>query len=106
SWTPTGSQLGTFPITVRVRDTKNPLDDDSTTFNLTVQPAIVVTLGGTISGVIFNDLNADGIKSATDTGIGGQVVYLDANNNGKFDFGETSTVTAANGSYSFTNLNP
>jgi hypothetical protein len=106
SWTPTSSQLGTFPITVRVRDTQNPLDDDSTTFNLTVQPPIVVVAGGAISGVVFGDLNADGVKSATDLGIGGQVVYLDANNNGKLDFGETSTVTAVDGSYSFTNLNP
>ncbi len=106
TWTPTSSQLGIFPITVRVRDTQNPLDDDSTTFNLTVQPPIVVVAGGTIGGVVFSDANADGVKSAADAGIGGRVVYLDANNYGKFDFGETSTTTAVDGSYSFTNLNP
>ena len=58
----------------------------------------------TISGAVFNDLNADGVKNTGESGQSGWTVYLDADGNGQLGTGETSTITAANGSYSFDGL--
>ena len=61
---------------------------------------------GTISGTVFNDLSGTGTLTAGDPGLAGWTVYLDANNNGFLNPGEVSTVTAANGTSSFTGLGP
>ena len=61
---------------------------------------------GAISGTVFNDLTGTGKRATIDLGLAGWTVYLDANNNGVLDPGEVSTVTAANGTYSFTGLGP
>ena len=53
---------------------------------------------------MFNDLNADGLKNAGESGQSGWTVYLDADGNGQLGTGETSTTTAADGSYSFDGL--
>ncbi|MGO9113784.1 MAG: LamG-like jellyroll fold domain-containing protein [Thermoguttaceae bacterium] len=57
-----------------------------------------------ISGTLWNDLNDNGARDAGDPGLAGWTVYLDANGNGQLDPGEVSTTTAADGSYSFSNL--
>jgi hypothetical protein len=54
-----------------------------------------------ISGVVFNDANGNGVKDNGETGRGGITVYIDANNNGKFDEAEDCTMSLANGNYSF-----
>ena len=58
----------------------------------------------TISGAVFNDLNADGSKNTGESGQSGWTVYLDADGNGQLGTGETSATTAADGSYSFDGL--
>ena len=58
----------------------------------------------TISGQVFNDLNANGLKDGGESGQSGWTVYLDADGNGQLGTGETSTTTAADGSYSFDGL--
>ncbi len=63
-------------------------------------------LPGSISGTKWNDLNGDGVREAGEPGIGGWLIYLDANGDGQFGAGEASRRTAADGSYSFTNLSP
>ena len=45
-----------------------------------------------------------GSKSTGESGQSGWTVYLDADGNGQLGTGETSTTTAANGSYSFNAL--
>jgi hypothetical protein len=55
----------------------------------------------TIFGQVFNDLDSDGLKDAGDSGQSGWTIYLDADGNGQLDTGESSTITAAGGSYSF-----
>ncbi len=60
----------------------------------------------TLSGEVFNDLNDSAGKNPKDPGIGKVTVYIDANNDGKLDNGEQSTVTAGDGSYSFNKLLP
>lgn len=57
-----------------------------------------------ITGQVFNDLNANGLKEASESGQSGWTIYLDADGNGQLDTGETSTITAADGSYTFSDL--
>ncbi|MBI2074457.1 MAG: fibronectin type III domain-containing protein [Candidatus Levybacteria bacterium] len=52
----------------------------------------------------FNDLNGDGDKDAGDPGLSGWTIFLDTNDNGILDNGETTSVTNTNGNYEFTNL--
>ena len=59
---------------------------------------------GSISGMKFNDVNGDGIQQPGDSGLAGLTIFLDFNNNGLPDAGETSTTTDINGNYSFADL--
>jgi hypothetical protein len=59
---------------------------------------------GSISGQTFVDANGNGSLDSGEPGQAGVTVYLDANNNGQLDPGEASTVTAANGTFSFTGV--
>ncbi|MEB3218005.1 MAG: S8 family serine peptidase, partial [Nostocales cyanobacterium 94392] len=59
---------------------------------------------GEISGIKWNDLDGDGVRDSGEPGLQGWTIYLDQNQNGQLDSGETSTTTNANGNYSFTNL--
>ncbi len=56
------------------------------------------TRGGSITGRVFNDLNADGIGSS-DSGLPGVTVYADLNDNGVQDPTDPTTVTAADGTF-------
>lgn len=57
---------------------------------------------GSISGVVFNDLNGDGVKQPNENGLGGVVVQL-LNEQGTVI---NTTTTAPNGSYAFTDVTP
>ncbi len=66
---------------------------------------------GSIDGTIWNDLNFDGIRQVdpgtgefAEPGLEGWTVFIDTNDNGVKDDGETSTVTDAAGRYSFISL--
>ena len=59
-----------------------------------------------ISGTVYNDLNANGVRDVGEAGLANFTVYDDANNNGVLDAGEKSTVTTASGSYSLKGLAP
>jgi len=59
-----------------------------------------------ISGNVFDDFNANGVRDSGDVGLGGWQVYADLNGNGRLDPGEPSTFTDAQGNYRFTNLAP
>ena len=70
---------------------------------------------GTIQGVVFNDINGNGVQDSGEPGIAGVLVYVDANDNGVLDPGELSTVTQADnpitpvneaGDFSFPSLAP
>ncbi len=56
---------------------------------------------GTVGGVVFNDLNGDGVQNAGEAGIGGVSVTL-LNSAGTV----VSTTTAGDGNYLFANLTP
>ena len=59
---------------------------------------------GVINGYKWHDLDRDGVFDADESGIEGWTIYLDSNENGQLDEVETSTVTDADGFYSFTDL--
>jgi hypothetical protein len=69
------------------------------------------TLTGTaaavsISGTVFNDSNGNGKIDSGEHGISGVKVFLDLKDTGKFVTGDPVTTTAANGTYSFSNVTP
>ncbi|MGK7910222.1 MAG: S8 family serine peptidase [Synechococcus sp.] len=53
-----------------------------------------------IRGTKWDDLDLDGVRDASESGIANDTIYIDANNNGRFDDGELSTITDADGNYS------
>src|SRR5262249_20598922 len=61
---------------------------------------------GSITGVVYNDSNSNGVKDGAESGIGESIGFFDANNNNAFDAGETTATTDASGQYIFTNLSP
>ncbi|MGE5656683.1 MAG: MSCRAMM family protein [Actinomycetota bacterium] len=59
---------------------------------------------GSIAGMKFNDLNANGILDTGEPPLPNFQIFIDANNNGKLDSGEASTFTNAQGNYFFGNV--
>lgn len=57
-----------------------------------------------ISGTVWNDLDADKVKESNEAFVPNITIYNDANNNSKLDAGEMSTVTDSLGAYRFSNL--
>jgi hypothetical protein len=57
-----------------------------------------------IGGYVFNDLNSNASKGSGEGGLSGWRVYIDINNDGKFETNEPSTVTDSGGNYKFTSL--
>ena len=57
-----------------------------------------------ISGTLWIDENSDAVIDPNETRLGKRTVYLDANQNGRHDFGELFRLSAADGSYSFAGL--
>ncbi|MDB5172254.1 MAG: hypothetical protein JWN51_1027 [Phycisphaerales bacterium] len=57
-----------------------------------------------IAGVVFEDLNGDGVRQAGEMGIAGATVYIDKNHNAKPDGKDPRTVTDATGHYVISGL--
>ncbi|MEM9354479.1 MAG: SdrD B-like domain-containing protein, partial [Planctomycetota bacterium] len=73
-----------------------------------VPPAFSSGSGGLIPGYIlgsvYGDENESGVRDEDEVGLAGVTVYLDNNNSGTNDFGDTVTTTNANGGYSFSDV--
>ena len=105
---PTGGKItlannGTYTATLQpasVKDTHGNAVAGKVagTFTINILPAL--------SGTVFNDLNANGVKETGEAGLAGIKVYLDKNNNGKLDAGEVFATTDATGKYLFATLTP
>ena len=50
---------------------------------------------GTLQGLLWNDVNANGDRDTGEPGLPGWTVFLDANRNGVLNAGETATTTTA-----------
>lgn len=57
-----------------------------------------------LSGVVFDDVNLDGVQQSTEADVADVRVFLDDNANGAFDDGELFALTDSQGVYSFTGL--
>lgn len=62
------------------------------------------TSTATIKGTVFNDLNANGAQNGGEAGFNGWRVFIDADNDGKFDTNELSALTNATGVFSLTGI--
>jgi hypothetical protein len=76
----------------------------STGFDIQANKDFGFTTTGIVRGTVFNDTNHDGVKQITEFGLSGITVYLDKNNNGKFDSGEKSRKTTSAGTWRFNGL--
>ena len=61
---------------------------------------------GSIQGSKWNDINANGIWDEGEKALAGWTIYIDSVTNGQLDPWEISTVTNADGKYTFSNLGP
>jgi hypothetical protein len=59
-----------------------------------------------ITGTIYGDLDADQSRDAGERGLAGWRVYVDANDNGRFDRNERSVLTEGDGRFEFFELDP
>jgi hypothetical protein len=66
----------------------------------------VLCAAGSVSGYVFNDTNADGQRWMNEPGLSGWRAYVDANNNGGFDYGEKSALASWTGAFTITGVNP
>ena len=56
---------------------------------------------GQIDGTVWNDLNQSGSQDSGDTPAAGVSIYIDGNNDGQLNPGESQQITDGNGGYSF-----
>ncbi|MFN6324173.1 MAG: bluetail domain-containing putative surface protein, partial [Aphanizomenon sp.] len=61
---------------------------------------------GSIQGSKWNDVNGNGVWDEGEKALAGWKIYIDSVTNGKLDPWEISTVTNADGQYTFSNLGP
>jgi serine-aspartate repeat-containing protein C/D/E len=61
---------------------------------------------GSISGLKYNDLNANSVRDATDPPLANWQIYIDLNANGRLDANEPNTFTNPQGNYTFGNVSP
>jgi len=84
------------------RNRPRRLRNQWSSFELEIVEARVLL--ASIAGSSYIDLNGDGVRQNNEGPLAGATVYLDTNHNQRFDAGEPSTTTDANGAYLFTNL--
>src|SRR5262249_25258209 len=61
---------------------------------------------GTITGLVFNDLNGNAVRDSGEPPLSGWTVYLDLANNGALDPNEPRVATGTDGKYLFSGLAP
>lgn len=64
---------------------------------------LISPLTSTISGRVYNDLNADGVRQSIEPSLLQWQVFIDRDNDGQLDSGEPSVRTNNKGYYQFTN---
>ncbi|MEZ6039830.1 MAG: Ig-like domain-containing protein [Planctomycetaceae bacterium] len=88
---------------VRVYSGAESVAHDFANFNLST------LIPGTVSGTVWNDVNANGIIDSTpsaEPGLGGRIVFADLNSNGIPDASEPQTTTNPDGTYTISGVAP
>ena len=74
---------------------------------------LAVSTPGTVSGTVWNDLNANGVRDLnsttgafSDPGLSGWTVFVDVNSDRILNAGEPQATTTANGTYTLTGVLP
>jgi hypothetical protein len=57
-----------------------------------------------VTGLIWNDLDGDGVRDVGEPGLAGVTVYIDINGDDNFNLNEPAAVTAANGVYTISSI--
>src|SRR5688500_3628871 len=70
----------------------------------TVESLEARALLASITGVAWQDRDADGVREGGEPGLAGRTVYVDANDNATADAGERLATTGADGTFSFLSL--
>ncbi|HEX4795924.1 MAG TPA: SdrD B-like domain-containing protein, partial [Humisphaera sp.] len=92
------SGLGQHVIHGRITDQDGVSSEYTTTID--------VVLPVSESGLVFGDVNANGLLDANEAGVGQIPVFLDRNNDGAYEADEPTTVTGLDGAYEFAQLLP
>jgi subtilisin family serine protease len=92
--------------TVNITHTVTSTDTNYSTVTIPNLSINITDNDAEIRGLKWNDVNGNGLKDTTETGLKDWSIYLDTNTNGQLDTGESSTTTDASGNYAFTNLRP
>jgi len=102
---PTAAYVRTSPLPGATVDAPViPEGSAQANFLYAFAPTASAVLPDSITGFVFNDLNADGILQPGEPNRSGSEVYVDLNNNAKKDTGEPASITDAAGSFGFLNL--
>ena len=103
----TGQVGATYGFHVIARDAAGNIEGAKSTAEATtttVEPSPIEP--GGIRGVLYEDMNANGVFDEGEPGLAGWVVFLDADGDGVLSESEAWTTTAADGTYEFTDLAP
>ncbi|MEG4989125.1 SdrD B-like domain-containing protein, partial [Microcoleus sp. BR0-C5] len=105
--TPTVPGLINNNVSVSTSSSDPNLANNSASETTLVNFSTAPTLALSISGFIFNDLNANSLQDMGEPGIATVTTFIDTNNNGVLNSPEEPfTTTDANGNFQFTNLSP
>ncbi len=63
-------------------------------------------LRGSITGLKWNDLNGDGVRTPDEPRVAGVIIYIDENEDGAFNYGERAAITNNAGEYEIGDLLP
>ena len=69
-------------------------------------PGVGIAQPGIVLGIVYDDANTNAARNTGESGIPGITVYLDNNNSGVLDAGDTQTVTNEFGAFVFTEVPP
>ncbi len=103
-----GQTAFSFPVTLVVNQVNHFLATATDAAGNVSAVAVVPAITGVIEtqGVVYRDLNADGVLEAGEPGLPGRVVYLDLAGTGTFATGDPTATTDSNGIFTFAGYVP
>jgi hypothetical protein len=94
-----------MPFSVALKISVLSADDSTVDLQGTIVATVQLpTKPASVSGQVFNDLNGNGSKQSNEGGLAGYRVYIDTNNDGKWEASESSVLTGKNGDFELSGL--